>query len=163
MKGKALVVDLWTGPKPATAKGKGTPKGATQGDQGVWMPTEMYNMLMSKGGAAFTGKGAMPMGRGGCCKGGRGNPYVGGGVSLGKGKAGSHDPSFKVHVTNMADGMQWQELKDHMRQAGTVEFCAMKDGIGEVRYSNAEEAQTAVELLNGSEVMGTLITVSAFV
>merc|ERR1719468_1425826 len=145
MKGKALVVDLWTGPKPATAKGKGTPKGATQGDQGVWMPTEMYNMLMSKGGAAFTGKGAMPMGRGGC------------------GKAGSHDPSFKVHVTNMADGMQWQELKDHMRQAGTVEFCAMKDGIGEVRYSNAEEAQTAVELLNGSEVMGTLITVSAFV
>merc|ERR1740129_2438579 len=98
---------------------------------------------------------------------GKGGGKYGGKGGRGKGWAspgwGSFDPANKVHVTNMVDAVQWQELKDHMRAAGTVEFCNVKNGVGEVRYSSAQEAQASIELLNGSELMGSLIAVSAFI
>jgi len=75
---------------------------------------------------------------------------------------GSRDPSFKVRVEGLPAEVQWQELKDHMAQAGTVEFTNVKNGVGEVRFSNAEFAQNAISLLNGSELCGTLIVVDAW-
>merc|ERR1719198_2471886 len=55
----------------------------------------------------------------------------------------------KVKVTNVPKGTDWQDLKDHMKDAGTVEFCSdCKHGSAEVRYSSEEEAQNAIASLN---------------
>ena len=47
-----------------------------------------------------------------------------------------------------------------MRQAGSVEFCNVVDGVGEVRYSTVDEATNAVNVLNGTTVDGTILFVS---
>jgi len=74
-----------------------------------------------------------------------------------------------VYVGNIPWRVQWQDLKDHMKQAGTVEFTRIltldgtewgrSRGVGYVRYSTEEEAQNAVATLNGTELMGRTITV----
>mmetsp|Transcript_67502 Transcript_67502/g.126091 ORF Transcript_67502/g.126091 Transcript_67502/m.126091 type:complete len:252 (-) Transcript_67502:168-923(-) len=74
-----------------------------------------------------------------------------------------------VYVGNIPWRVQWQDLKDHMKQAGTVEFTRIltldgtewgrSRGVGYVRYSTEEEAQNAVATLNGTELMGRQITV----
>jgi len=127
--GESIQIELWTGQKPPTVKGKG---------------------------AAVSTKGA---------------PIQGKGKGAGKGKSkaqmaamaspgyGSRDPSFKVRVEGLPDNAGWQELKDHMGQAGTVEFCDVKHGVGEVRFSCAEMAFNAVDILNGTELFDTLIVV----
>merc|ERR1719491_185682 len=79
----------------------------------------------------------------------------------GGGKGGKQDPAKKVRVDNLPPGFQWQALKDCMREAGSVEFCNVSDGVGEVRYNTAEEAQYAVEMFNGAMLDGaTPISVS---
>lgn len=90
---------------------------------------------------------------------------------FGKGKALKVHGDFDqmVYVGNLPWKAEWQELKDHMKQAGTVEFAKIltedgtrmgrSKGIGCVRYSSAVEAEEAVATLNESEMMGRQITV----
>merc|ERR1719487_2749361 len=66
-----------------------------------------------------------------------------------------------VYVSGVPFSAEWQELKDHMKQAGTVEFCSILDngwgksrGVGCVRYSTPEEAQNAIASLDGSTMTG---------
>ena len=65
----------------------------------------------------------------------------------------------RVYVGNLNFKISWQDLKDHMRQAGTVGFCdIVKDESGRskgcafVGYAKEEECQTAIETLNDSVV-----------
>jgi RNA recognition motif-containing protein len=62
--------------------------------------------------------------------------------------------------------VQWQELKDLFRQAGTVQradvsidYQGRSRGFGQVVMANPEEAQNAIKLLNGSEIQGRVIEV----
>merc|ERR1712217_316329 len=79
------------------------------------------------------------------------------------------EPSQLVYVGNLPKKMDWQELKNHMKQAGEVKFVKIhtKDGTewgpskgtGCVRYTTDAEAIQAVAKLNGSEFMGRAIVV----
>merc|ERR1740129_1845208 len=45
----------------------------------------------------------------------------------------------------------WQDLKDHLKQCGSVSFCNIKKnagvpGAGEVRFESAEQAQAALSM-----------------
>jgi len=139
---RTISVDAWTGRKPGLAKGWG--KG----------------MLPFKG----MNKGQMMAMWKGMSKGGKGGGVFGGkGWSKGGGNVRMHgDSSQLVYVGNLPPRAEWQELKDHMKQAGAVEFASRRGGMGCIRYSTAEEAQKAIQTLNGSELMGKSIVVDAW-
>ena len=71
-----------------------------------------------------------------------------------------------MYVGNLAWETTWQELKDHMREAGDVvhvdilcEADGRSKGCGLVAYRTAEDALNAVQELNDSELMGRQIFV----
>merc|ERR1712228_240252 len=120
-----LELDLWTGAKPQTSKGGG--KGASggfgdMGDMG-WMFMEFMKMM---------------------------NPGMKKGFGKGKGGPKKEEPEKKVRVENLPVGAGWQDLKDHMRPAGSVEYVKTSGTTGEVRYNTKGEATKAVRMLNGS-------------
>jgi RNA recognition motif-containing protein len=102
---------------------------------------------------------------------------VGGGGGGGSGSAyavapasssgmGGGDPSHRVYVGNLAYEVAWQDLKDHMRNAGDVlraEVMTMHDGrskgCGIVEYAHADGASRAIAELNDTELMGRKIFV----
>ncbi|CEL97671.1 unnamed protein product [Vitrella brassicaformis CCMP3155] len=72
----------------------------------------------------------------------------------------------RVYVGNLAWGVKWQDLKDHMGSAGTVvrsdvfeDAVGRSKGCGVVEYANPEDAQKAIETLNDTELFGRLIFV----
>lgn len=87
-------------------------------------------------------------------------------------KSSSPDEPRMVYIGNLSWATKWQDLKDHLKQAGTIEFCKIltqdgsdwgrSRGIGYARYSSEEEAQKAVATLNGTELAGRAITVDAW-
>jgi len=164
--GKELTVDSWTGPKPYTNKGGmaiskhmkggkggsammgGKGKGAGKNVQDMW---NMFQMWMgSSNPAPMPGMMMMPSMGGGKSK------------SKGRGKSVHGDKSCMVYVGNLARGVEWQELKDHCKQVGTVEFVNVNGKSGQVRFSTQEEAQEAIASLNASELMGQTITVDVW-
>jgi len=75
--------------------------------------------------------------------------------------------SRKVIVENLASSTAWQDLKDHMRAAGTVDYVKVyvdsegdSTNAGEAEFSTIAEARAAVEALNGTELDGQIIRVS---
>jgi len=77
--------------------------------------------------------------------------------------AGSKDGT-KLQIFNLPPGIEWQELKDHFKQAGvTPAFVETTGASGsctaEVRYDNPQEAQIALTALNGSYLGGARIYV----
>lgn len=82
------------------------------------------------------------------------------------------DEPRMVYLGNLSWQTKWQDLKDHLKQAGTIEFCKIltqdgtdwgrSRGVGYARYSSQEEAQQAVSVLNGSELGGRQIKVDAW-
>merc|ERR1719188_2416196 len=81
------------------------------------------------------------------------------------------DEPRMVYVGNLAWSVKWQDLKDHMKQVGTVEFARIltfdgsdwgrSRGVAYVRYSTESEAKQAVLTLNRSELSDRTITVDA--
>jgi len=153
LSGRAIVVDAWTGSKPRT----GAPKGFGKG----YFPMKgggKNNGFFSKGGF----KGAY-----GGMQGGLG--FKGWGKGWGKSIQVHGDYAQMVYVANLPFKAEWQDVKDHMKSAGTVEFVKIltedgsgygrSKGIGCVRYTTVQEAETAIATLNGSEMMGRPITV----
>lgn len=74
--------------------------------------------------------------------------------------------SRRVYVGNLSWDVAWQDLKDHMRQAGEVSFAEVMNesdgrskGCGIVEYATAEEAKEAIETLTDSELKGRMIFV----
>lgn len=167
LQGRSLTVDPWTGAIPRTKKGglavgggggssKGIGKGGNRG--------EGKNVGKSAGGKSG-GKGKEmdkmwnmflkwmdTKGKGGASQRQRGSSNVNEAKVNG-------DPSQMVYVGNIAPGVEWQELKDHMKQVGDVEFVSVRGRMGQVRFATAEEATQAILTLNGSELMGKAIVV----
>lgn len=85
------------------------------------------------------------------------------------------NPACKVYVGGLNFKTGWERVKEHMEQAGSVTFAKVlrehkpgspggdagwwSKGTGFVEYSTPEEAQVAVEMLNGSELDGKNIVV----
>src|SRR3546814_11905915 len=74
--------------------------------------------------------------------------------------------SGRVFVGNLSWEVAWQDLKDHMRQAGNVTRADVlrgpdgrSRGCGIVEFENLEDAQTAIDTLNDSMLMGRPIFV----
>ncbi|CAB9509256.1 Uncharacterized RNA-binding protein C328.05 [Seminavis robusta] len=99
-----------------------------------------------------------------------GNSRGGGGGSTGSGQhrftPGAQSQSRRVYVGNLSWDVRWQDLKDHMRQAGEVlhaevicENNGRSKGCGIVEFSTAPEAQEAIAKLTDSQLKGRLIFV----
>eukprot|EP01027_Heterolobosea_sp_BB2_P013149 GEZU01018996.1.p1 GENE.GEZU01018996.1~~GEZU01018996.1.p1 ORF type:complete len:218 (+),score=50.43 GEZU01018996.1:66-719(+) len=72
----------------------------------------------------------------------------------------------RVYVGNLAWQTSWQNLKDHMRQAGTVVYADVfmdrdgrSRGCGIVEYESSEEAKKAIDTLTNTTLDGRLIFV----
>lgn len=143
LQGRPIVVDSWTGGRVDRSSGKGSGFGF-----------KGYGKGMFKGGFPPFGYG----------KGlGKGGP------SFGKVQG---DPAQMVYVSNLPWAVRWQDLKDHMKSAGEVEFSKVltddgsdwgrSRGIGCVRYSTPDAAQIAIASLNQTDLQGRIITVEAW-
>eukprot|EP00928_Gymnodinium_smaydae_P061672 TRINITY_DN45706_c0_g1_i1.p1 TRINITY_DN45706_c0_g1~~TRINITY_DN45706_c0_g1_i1.p1 ORF type:complete len:342 (+),score=86.59 TRINITY_DN45706_c0_g1_i1:61-1086(+) len=64
-----------------------------------------------------------------------------------------------VHVSGLPDTAKWQDLKEHMQSAGTVEFARVMKNTGYVQYAAEEAAKKAIATLNGSKFGGQAIVV----
>eukprot|EP00063_Salmo_salar_P041822 XP_014016657.1 PREDICTED: serine/arginine-rich splicing factor 1-like isoform X2 [Salmo salar] len=85
------------------------------------------------------------MGGGGGGDGGPGGP---------KGRFGppTRRSEFRVIVTGLPPAGSWQDLKDHMREAGDVCFTdVQRDGEGVVEYLRREDMEYAMRCLNRTE------------
>lgn len=62
-----------------------------------------------------------------------------------------YSTEYRVTITGLPVSASWQDLKDHMRQAGQVGYADAKDGKGIVEYENEHDMLYAVKLLDKSE------------
>ncbi|KAK9814358.1 hypothetical protein WJX72_004493 [[Myrmecia] bisecta] len=77
------------------------------------------------------------------------------------------NPDCTVFVTNLSYSTQWKGLKDHFKAAGEVAYAnVMTDmetgrsrGRGVVEFATVEDAQKAVDELDGSDLDGRQISV----
>merc|ERR1712039_218027 len=145
MNGRAIVVDKWTGSSDKRSGGNYKGDGYKGGGKGkMAQMAQMSQMLMAMGFKGFKG-------------------FKGGGRF-----SEVHGENL-VYVGNLAYEVQWQDLKDHMKQAGNVEFCRVltedgsdwgrSKGAGCVRYSTEEEVQRAISMLAETELKGRKILV----
>ena len=72
----------------------------------------------------------------------------------------------RVYVGNLSWDVAWQDLKDHMRQAGEVlhaevitEYNGRSKGCGIVEFATEEAAQEAISTLTDTELRGRMIFV----
>jgi len=77
------------------------------------------------------------------------------------GQPEANGTSRSVYVGNLSYDVAWQDLKDHMREAGEVvyvEIMALPDGrskgCGTVQYATAQQARNAIATLNNTELSG---------
>lgn len=92
-------------------------------------------------------------------------PMGGGGAAAGR-ATGGEKQTCRVYVGNLSWEVAWQDLKDHMRDAGNVinsEVMTQDDGrskgCGIVEYSTPEEAKVACEIMSDTELKGRMIFV----
>jgi RNA recognition motif-containing protein len=72
--------------------------------------------------------------------------------------------SRRVYVGNLSWDVAWQDLKDHMREAGEVVHAEIirdangrSKGCGVVEFSSEDDAQNAISTLTDSELKGRMI------
>lgn len=85
----------------------------------------------------------------------RGNSDRGGGGGGGRDRGNRGPPArrsqFRVMVTGLPTSGSWQDLKDHMREAGDVCFADVyKDGTGVVEFLRHEDMKYAIKKLDDS-------------
>ncbi|CAK0800673.1 unnamed protein product [Prorocentrum cordatum] len=76
----------------------------------------------------------------------------------------------KVIVRGFGQAVAWQELKDHFKACGPIAHADVRGkesgrkrdsypSVGQIRMSTAAEAEKALQLLNGSQLMGSVLEV----
>merc|ERR1712146_822392 len=88
------------------------------------------------------------------------------GKGKGKGKR-KVDPEVTVWIGGLPEDAasvdRNKALQEHLNQAGTCKFVSVgKSGTGSAVFSSAEECQTAIAMLNGSEFQGSAIEVDVW-
>jgi len=151
--GRNLLVDLWTGSGKGAACGKG--KGGGKGNAAAAALTAALGGIVIPGIGKITIPGA--------------NGAKGGGKGWKQPLNITGDPSQLVYIGNLAYSVTWQDLKQHMAQAGTVEFSKVltedgtdfgrSRGSGVVRFSTEAEALNAIATLPETELKGRKILV----
>jgi len=155
---RKIKVDQWTGStgrwkeeqggSAGPKVGKGAGKGQAKGSWGKGLGKGFHGCLF-QGGLGWYGKG------------------------FGKSVQVVGDPKLLVYVGNLPYSVKWQDLKDHMKQVGTVEFCKVltedgsewgwSKGVGCVRYSTETEVEHAISTLAESELKGRRLLVDRWV
>lgn len=70
----------------------------------------------------------------------------------GGGFGGGRQTEYRTVVTGLPQSASWQDLKDHMRKAGDVNYADVDHrGGGVVHFSNKEGMEYALRKLDGSE------------
>lgn len=81
--------------------------------------------------------------------GGRGGDR--GGSGRGNNRPAARRSQYRVSVTGLPASGSWQDLKDHMREAGDVCFADVyKDGSGVVEFLRSEDMKYAIKKLDDS-------------
>lgn len=65
----------------------------------------------------------------------------------------------KLMVSDLPEGVDWKELRDHFAQFGEVAYAGVL-GPGEVRYEAPESAQLAVQQFDGHIIEGSVVPLS---
>merc|ERR1711937_161874 len=70
-------------------------------------------------------------------------------------------PGTQLFIGNLASDCHWKDLKDHFKQCGEVKRADVfkKGGMGTVRFAKLEDANKAIETLNGTDFQGSTIEV----
>ncbi|CAL1569400.1 unnamed protein product [Knipowitschia caucasica] len=119
----------------------------------VEYPRESSNPF--RGGRGGGGGGYVPRGGGGGGGGGyapRGGGGGGGFASRGRGGSATRRSEFRVMVTGLPSTGSWQDLKDHMREAGDVCYTdVQRSGDGVVEFVRRDDMEYAIRQLDRSE------------
>lgn len=98
--------------------------------------------------------------------GGRRGGGGGGGARFGGGGVPGGASGTQLFVGNLSYETTWKELKDHFRQCGDVQRAEVaegnggrKKGYGTVQFYKQEDANNAIENLNGIELQGRALAV----
>ncbi|KAJ7333783.1 Serine/arginine-rich splicing factor 1 [Desmophyllum pertusum] len=101
------------------------------------------------------GRGGNRSGGGGGFGGGYGGGGGGGGYGGGRGGGRGPPPrrsEFRVLVSGLPPTGSWQDLKDHMRDAGDVQYSdVFKDGTGVVEYTRRDDMKYALKHLDDTK------------
>lgn len=113
-----------------------------------------------------------PRGRGGRGPGGGGRGAGGGpggrGASGGRhsgrgGRGGVPPEGTQIYVGNLSPATTWRDLKDHFRQCGDVRRAEVTaggpKGNGTVQFATKQDADAAIQRLNGSDLQGRTLEV----
>ncbi|GIY86230.1 myelin expression factor 2 [Caerostris darwini] len=126
------------------------------------------NVGMGMGGTSSMMSSGNVMGRSAIDSMGRDAPYQlgSGGRSFRDGFDRSNDSysnsslSDTVLLGNLPSSFSWQTLKDRFRDIGEVRFAELKgQGNAIIRFANVQDAQRAVDLMNGYRIEGRAIQV----
>nr|SVE75488.1 EOG090X0HR1 [Daphnia dolichocephala] len=103
-------------------------------------------------GSGHRGSGSRSGGRGGGDGGGRGGGGGGDGSNGGRSRGPpARRTNYRVIVTGLPPTGSWQDLKDHMREAGDVCYAdTYKDGTGMVEFLRYEDMKYAIKKLDDS-------------
>jgi len=92
--------------------------------------------------------------RDGFSRGGRGGGFSDRGGGAGRGRFGppSRRTNYRVLVSGLPPSGSWQDLKDHMREAGDVCYAdVFKDGTGVVEFQRRDDMMYAVRKLDDTK------------
>ncbi|CAL1282568.1 unnamed protein product [Larinioides sclopetarius] len=140
--------------------------GMSMSGSSMGVPSPSVGMGMG-GTSSMMASGNM-MGRSGIDSMGRDTPYQlgSGGRSFRDGFDRSNDSygnsslSDTVLLGNLPSSFSWQTLKERFRDIGEVRFAELKgQGNAIIRFANIQDAQRAVDLMNGYRIEGRAIQV----
>lgn len=136
--GYRLRVEFPRGPRAGGSNSGGGGGGSGSGGMG------------SRGGNDRGGYGGRNERRGGGGGGGDHGGNGGGGGGRGN-RSGAKRSKYRVLVTGLPNSGSWQDLKDHMREAGDVCFAdTYKDGTGVVEFLRSDDMKYAIKKLDDS-------------
>ena len=95
--------------------------------------------------------------------GGRGRGGGFGGRGRGRGAGPPKRSDYRVLVSGLPPSGSWQDLKDHMREAGDVVYTdVFRDGTGVVEFTRRDDMNWAVKNLNDSKFKSHEVSLLCF-
>ncbi|ETN80482.1 hypothetical protein RB195_012370 [Necator americanus] len=97
-------------------------------------------------------RGVGPRGAGGRPLSGRGGSFRGRGAPRGRGGPPSRRSNYRVIVEGLPATGSWQDLKDHMREAGEICYADVsRDGTGAVEFIRFDDMKYALKKLDDTK------------